>query len=679
VEIKRIRLRDFRQFRGDQFVEFATEGDQNVTLIHAENGVGKTTLLNAILWTFYEATTSKFEQKDRIINFDAERAGARSASVEVHFSHEDNDYVAERIHKVTDGGHAKPSFKVMRIAKNGAFEAPLPNPVAFINSVIPAAMAPYFFFDGEQAETFSAEMNRKEIAKAIRNILGSTLIETAIADLDYLSKKFNEEIGENSDDAEINAVERSLSNLEQQRDKRTGRIADLEIEIDGLTHQLSEITAKLSEAREAAQHQHAREDKQHQLKGIEDQLKETHLEILKWISSKAMVSVSSKLTSLSLDFIDEQSLKGRIPSPYNEDFVKGLLNAERCICDRPLMPATGEWRAVTSLLSTASNAEVLGRVIRARTRIGVLKEQRQDAPTLLAAAEEKLVRLSDQRNRLEREIEDIGRRIADLPVAEIQERERARKDIEKTLEARKTERIRTQRDNEVDQAEINRLNRELADLALKNVATRGLVVRRNLATRGSELLQALLKVNEESARKDIEAAVNKVLEMTTRRYYRFEVDESFQIRLLYADGTLTPKSGGENQMMSLAFLAALIEYAKKRSASDDDDRLFIPATVAPLILDSPFGQLDNSYRESTAKFVPSMAPQVVLLVSSSQGKEQVYNAIQDRIGKEYVLIAHNKQEKGQKGEDILTIGGLDIATTLFGQESDMTEIREVRV
>jgi hypothetical protein len=43
VEIKKIRLRDFRQFRGDQFIKFATDKVRNVTPVHAENGVGKTT------------------------------------------------------------------------------------------------------------------------------------------------------------------------------------------------------------------------------------------------------------------------------------------------------------------------------------------------------------------------------------------------------------------------------------------------------------------------------------------------------------------------------------------------------------------------------------------------------------------------------------------------------------
>lgn len=677
MEIKHVRLRDFRQFYGDQLLEFSTDPLRNVTLIHAENGVGKTTLLNSVLWAFFGQVTSRFEQRDRIVNFEAEKEGRRAASVEVLFSHEGNDYLAVRAHRVTDGGYAKPTFSVMRVGQNGAFEAPLPNPDSFINSVVPAAMAPYFFFDGEQAETFSAETNRKAIAAAIRDILGSTLIENAIGDLEYLARKFNEEIGDASGDSLIAEKERQISELEKQRDHRKERIAQLEAATQSISDQIGAIVAKLAEAREAADLQRMRDEKKHQLKTVEDQLKETQTDVMRWIATKAMTAVSERLTSQSLDFIDEESLRGRIPSPYNEDFVKGLLSAQRCVCERPLLPATDEWRAITALLSNAANAEVLNRVVRARARITVLKEQRRDAPALLTSSEEKLARLGTQRNVLEREIAEIGRKIENLPVAEIQERERARRELERDLEAKKTERIRAQRDNEIAQSDITRLSREVGDLALQNIKVRGLVTRRELASNGAELLQAFLRANEDTARKEIEAAVNRVLETTTRRYYRFEVDDSFQIRLLFADGTPTPKSGGENQMMSLAFLAALVEYAKKRSTGDEDG-LFVPATVAPLILDSPFGQLDNNYRQATARFVPSMAPQVVLLVSSSQGRDEVYGALQDRIGKEYVLVAHNTQDRGGKSDDVLNIGGKQVATTLFGRERSMTEIRGVQ-
>lgn len=673
MEIKSIRLKNFRQFYGDQTVLLANKGTKNVTLIHAENGVGKTTLLNSVLWAFFGATTTKFEQRDRIVNFTAEKEGANSASVEVTFSHESTVYMAVRTHTVTGGGYNKPRFAVMKVGKNGSYGEALPNPDAFMNTVIPAVMAPYFFFDGEQAETFASEKNYKAIAAAIRDILGSTLIETAIGDLQYVAKKFNEEVGDAAGDAEISALEKRISILEQSKETRVDRIEVLGQDLTSFQEQLSAIGRKLLEAREAAQYQREREDKEHQLGTTVAQLKDVNNEILRWISTKALPAVSEKLTRQSLDFIDEESLKGRIPSPYNEEFVKGLLEARSCVCKRPIDPGSDEWRAIAALLSSAGNAEVLSRVIRARARIEGLRENRKDAPALLTSLEEKLARLGQQQNTLEREIADISLKIEKLPVAEIQERERARRELEKKIDSTNTERIRAIRDNEHDDEEITRLNRQVADLALKNVAAQGLLARRDLAIRASEFFQQFLKVNERQARAEIEAAVNGVLEKTARKHYRFEVDESFQIRLLFEDGTATPKSGGENQMMSLAFLAALVQFAEKRSTQDENG-LFVPATVAPLILDSPFGQLDDAYREATARFVPEMAPQVVLLVSSSQGKSEVISAIEDRIGAEYVLVAHNSGPKGDKKQDFLTVGGKKMATTLFSRERSMTEI-----
>jgi DNA sulfur modification protein DndD len=57
--LERITLKDFRCFYGEQSIELSTDPARNVTLIHSENGVGKTTLLNALLWCFYGATAGQ--------------------------------------------------------------------------------------------------------------------------------------------------------------------------------------------------------------------------------------------------------------------------------------------------------------------------------------------------------------------------------------------------------------------------------------------------------------------------------------------------------------------------------------------------------------------------------------------------------------------------------------------
>jgi DNA sulfur modification protein DndD len=52
MKIKKIELQNFRQFYGEQSLLLSTNVTKNVTLVHAENTVGKTTLLNAVLWGF---------------------------------------------------------------------------------------------------------------------------------------------------------------------------------------------------------------------------------------------------------------------------------------------------------------------------------------------------------------------------------------------------------------------------------------------------------------------------------------------------------------------------------------------------------------------------------------------------------------------------------------------------
>jgi DNA sulfur modification protein DndD len=95
------------------------------------------------------------------------------------------------------------------------------------------------------------------------------------------------------------------------------------------------------------------------------------------------------------------------------------------------------------------------------------------------------------------------------------------------------------------------------------------------------------------------------------------------------------------------------------------------------VLDSPFGQLDTKYREDTASFVPAMASQVVLLVSSSQGDENVLKALRPHVGREYVLISENSGPRGEKSTDPIVLNGKKIQTSLFNCKKNLTRIQEV--
>jgi DNA repair exonuclease SbcCD ATPase subunit len=212
-------------------------------------------------------------------------------------------------------------------------------------------------------------------------------------------------------------------------------------------------------------------------------------------------------------------------------------------------------------------------------------------------------------------------------------------------------------------------------LSAQSDKARRLIKRRSLLTETSQLLKATLSTYEQEARGVIQKQTNSILEKVARRDYRCRFNENFSLELLYSDGRPTPKSGGENQLLSLSFVASLVKFSEIRSRASGS--ILRPGTIAPLLLDSPFGQLDVTYKEETARFIPRMASQVLLLVSSSQGSEDVLSALEPHVGAEYILVSENRAPRGEKPEDRKTIRNKLYIGSLFGCPKDLTRIERV--
>lgn len=51
--LQRLIMNDFRQFENNNRMDFPPIGDKHVNIVFASNGVGKTTILTAIVWCLY--------------------------------------------------------------------------------------------------------------------------------------------------------------------------------------------------------------------------------------------------------------------------------------------------------------------------------------------------------------------------------------------------------------------------------------------------------------------------------------------------------------------------------------------------------------------------------------------------------------------------------------------------
>lgn len=673
MKLLQIKLTNFRQFYGSQEISFSTDDKKNVTVVHAENGIGKTTLLNAVLWAMYGETTTKFEQKEKVLNFTAKNEGKRVASVEVYFEHSDENYFVQRVHDESQPRNQQ-TFRAFEV-NAGNFET-LPSPVAFINQVIPRDIAKYFFFDGEHAETFAAEKNNKQVNAAIRNILGCGLVETGIEDLKELRKRLNREIGNIPGSAEVETLEKERNSAAIRVEQAQTFVSELEQNLQTRLSQIEKIEDRLRAAKPTKELQKVRDGHKRELARAKENLNRHEAKIASWVGESGYFVAGKKLADVSLEFIEDTTARGVIPEPYNEEFVKGLLEAELCICDRNLKPRTDEFAAVMKLLETASTADIRRKIMRAQSRITSLRDGAKAAPGKLKEAyglkQDEVARV----DRYEQNLTEVSQKIQGLPEDESKELEVSRNTLRDEV-AEINRKIGAQKVTLEDNTRtMKRAERERDSILSKGRLAEGLIERRDLVESVAAHLESELKSYEDSARGVILKKVNDVLESTSRKNFIAHLESDFSLYLKMSTTTgQAPKSGGENQLLSLAFIAALTNFSKVRQHAGGGK--WVAGTVAPLVLDSPFGQLDPEYRKSTATFIPEMAEQVIMLVSRSQGDDTVLNAIDDRIGAEYVLVAHSTGEKGTKPDDKIDLHGKEYIRSLYSQERDQTVIVSV--
>jgi DNA sulfur modification protein DndD len=316
------------------------------------------------------------------------------------------------------------------------------------------------------------------------------------------------------------------------------------------------------------------------------------------------------------------------------------------------------------------------RVSKVRARLTTLKTERAKAPGRLTKAKAQLAEANDEFATAEAQLAEISEKLKGINFEDIAERERRRGELRNEL-SEIDQKIGSFRTN-ISRAERekNQIDSDITELAKQNKQTAIYGRRRNLCESIKGKLELQLVSEEDQARKILRAGIRRILEATTRKVLNLRMTEDYLISLVNADGTALPKSSGENQLLGLAFTAALVEFAKVRQNAKD--YRLLPGTIAPLVLDSPFGQLDEAYRATTAEFIPKMARQVVLLVSKSQGSEDVLDALKDHLGAEYVLVRHNTESRGERKQESRYFKGKEFNTAVFDAEFDGTEIMEIK-
>ena len=674
MRLLQLKMTDFRQFLGEATLEFSSDDQSMVTIVHGENGVGKTTILNAIHWCLYGQTLGDFEEPDRLVNDTALQEFARtSANVELQFVHDETVYRLSRTYNHTTRKSVPEGFEVVQ-----GNNVPVRGIGRVIQRLIPSHMAPYFFFHGEGLVTLGTAVGKYGFREAIRAILGFNYAEKAIELLEKTRFRWQKQAAklkrldaqaraamerEIETEQRISVARDTYAERNQQVKMVESRLADIDAELAAI--RISDIESLIEERQklEARQRQIPRE-----------LLKNTNSNI-QLISRYGWSIFGDSTLRTGAGVLTRFRTERKLPAEYNDRFVNSLLHAGRCICGTELPDSSKARASVEAMLAGASTSDQEDAV---NSAIGI-------AENITDASSEytKLVtRLSGIRQHLleeqgtnSRRLEEISEQIAQIDRKRLAQREADRRDTGKLLV-----RLRDQR--HIDRMALDDAKRERDDARRKkrmavddnelgHHKTRLAFIDHVIAT-----LREIIDKEEASARTEIEQLINQRLAQYSRKDYTAEIADDFSFRLQKQDGSSVAKSKGERTLLNISFIAALIELAKNRSKRPHE--FFVQGTVAPFVIDAPFGELDNEYRGAVATFLPESTEQLVVLLSSSHWGPVIETGLRPKTGKEYILISESRMpEDAGKTLDQIYIQEKTYQCSRYGRDLDRTVVESV--
>ena len=231
MKFKKIILTNFRQFKGKNELVFSTDNEKNITIVYGGITYGKTTLLQAFNWVFYNSVKleNPYELLNKEVAENLNHGESSNVEVEIYLEFEGEDYRLKRTqtysiypNELYGKISAGTSYATAEKEENDTW-IPAGNYDEIINKIMPSNLSTYFFFDGERIDSISEQQRKgsKEVENSVKEILGLEHYSTAIK---HLSN------GRNCVLAELRSRLNTTANSELEDLRREYEKIDLEIE-----------------------------------------------------------------------------------------------------------------------------------------------------------------------------------------------------------------------------------------------------------------------------------------------------------------------------------------------------------------------------------------------------------------------------------------------------------------
>jgi DNA sulfur modification protein DndD len=663
VKLTTIRLCNFRQFFGETpEIHLATEQDRNTTIIHGNNGAGKTTILNAFTWVLYEKFTAAFAESQQLVNkraiAEAEIGSAIDTWVEVAWEHDGKRYRAKRMCRAYKQQHEvniiNNELLYLYIGDaDGKWLHPQQPPAEIIGRILPASLHQYFFFDGERIEQIVRQDKRLEIAEATKILLGVEVLNRSIKHLGEAKKTLETELSQIGD-----TTTKDLLKSQQQSQQEIDRIQQCQTEIIQEISSFKQIEQEthnyLLELTAATAIQAQRQELERTKATHQTQLRQAQTAIKQLISAQAYTVLLTDLTQDFQKIVAELRDRGELNQGISREFLSQILLHQNCLCGTKLTPNTATYIQVQTWLSRASIAVMEETTMRLITQVEDLETKGTEFWQAIDLQQQVVTTARAKISELETKLDNLESQLRQDTNVEISNLQKRLDEIEiKVRDLTLTQGQNKQQIVHIEgqiQALAKQITKQQTNQDRQNLASRRLQATRDAI----EELTTIRHQQEQQFRLELEQRVQQIFRTISVTPYLPKITEKYELILVETTRdveTIVAASTGENQILSLSFIGGIIDKVREWS---EQKLLAVPeSNTFPIVMDSPFGSLDRISRRQIAQILPQLANQLLVLVTKTQWRDEVETEMQPKIGKQYILTYYTS--KPDCPEDYLEI------------------------
>lgn len=642
MRIESIDIQNFRQYRNLIFKFPCSSGQNDLHIIYAKNGVGKTNVLNAITWCLYDTEMHLGDKytASAILN------NQQVQELRDHLQEGDNAIGDATVRILFSSDDAKEKIRFQRVGKfNVTNDAVIPVSTEFSimhfidgewNSIdseeetlslvkknVPEEIHEYIFFDGEHLENYFKAGQFENIKNGIEELTQAKIIEKAENAFNkYLTDVLNPQISK-SPQKEVALAQQELDKIQAAIDSSVDaintyttqihhcddEIADLDNVINGRVH-VSEKTKHLKEVEGAI-------DK------LRNSISQKKAEMMVFAREYLQYfALYPSIKSLYL-YIQEQDQHGKLPPRIDKFLLETIEKHKHClICDQDLDDHSYSFiEELKKELEVSSETSALlnKTVVVLRQYISKLAQYKTKRDSLM----DDIKNLRQQYNDYIDEEKQLNTYLMNIPNAEaitkaIGQKKEFRRERD-TIVAKKG--VEEDHKKTLD-AQYIAQDKKLKSLIEKNQQLEKINVQAEYCKKCRNILkETRLDLLEESRREMERETLDTFTKLLWKKdvFSKVEILEDYTFRLLdnYGSQTLGSCSAAERALLALSFTLAL------QKVSMHDSLLFI---------DTPIGRVDEDNRQNFVKTLCELAKtkQVILTFTPTEYDEKVAAALQDQ-------------------------------------------------